>query len=113
MGVGSGMKHPEHKKIHFQGINLEALTRIDTLLSRWLPGGRYEGDEYTVCNPKRGDRRPGSFRINTNTGAWADFATSGARGGDLISLAAYLFNLKQGDAAKEMAKMLGVPVYER
>ena len=43
-------------------------------------------------NPTRPDRRPGSFKINLTTGRWADFAT-GDRGGDPVSLAAYLFGL--------------------
>ena len=41
------------------------------------------------------------------TGRWADFATD-ARGGDVISLAAYLFALKQSDAARRLAAMLGL-----
>ena len=53
------------------------------------------------------DRRPGSFRINVNTGKWADFAT-GDKGGDVISLAAYLSGTGQGDAARGLAAMLGV-----
>jgi hypothetical protein len=36
------------------------------------------------------DQNPGSFSINVRTGRWADFAT-GDKGGDVISLAAYLF----------------------
>ena len=43
-------------------------------------------------NPTRADRRPGSFSVNTRTGRWADFAT-GDRGGDVVSLAAYLHGL--------------------
>ena len=43
----------------------------------------------------RSDRRPGSFSVNTRTGRWADFAT-GDRGGDVVSLAAYLHGLRPG-----------------
>ena len=59
-------------------------------------------------NPNRADRRPGSFSINVRTGRWCDFAT-GDRGGDPVSLAAYLFNLSQVDAARRLAGMLGLP----
>jgi hypothetical protein len=40
------------------------------------------------------------------TGRWTDFAT-GDTGGDPVSLAAYLFDLSQLDAARRLAAMLG------
>ena len=98
----------DHTRIDFAGINRAALANVDRILSRWLPGGRYEGAEYVVKNPKRPDRKAGSFKINKETGKWGDFAT-GDRGGDLISLAAYLAGLSQVEAARELAEMLGVP----
>ena len=78
-----------------------------TLLARWLPDGRREGNEYVARNPRRHDRHPGSFKINLSRGAWADFAT-GDRGGDVISLAAFLAGTSQGEAARELARMLGL-----
>jgi hypothetical protein len=39
-----------------------------------------------------------SFRINMRTGRWADFATQD-KGGDVISLYAFLNSLRQSDAA--------------
>jgi len=80
------------------------------VLCRWLPGGKVRGREYIVRNPTRDDRAPGSFKIvvsGSRAGAWADFATDD-RGGDLISLAAYLFGLSQSQAAKKIADMVGV-----
>ena len=85
-----------------------ALPALPALVARWLPNGQHHGREYVALNPNRADRRPGSFRINTRTGPWADFAT-GDRGGDPVSLAAYLFNLSQADAARRLANMLRVP----
>jgi hypothetical protein len=41
------------------------------------------------------------------TGAWADFADD-ARGGDVVSLYAYLRNISQGDAARELASILRI-----
>lgn len=99
---------PDRKRIDFTGINLAALANVDRILSRWLPGGRVEGVEYVARNPRRNDHRPGSFKINTENGKWADFA-SGDSGGDLVSLAAYLAGLSQVEAARELAGMLGVP----
>jgi len=46
-----------------------------------------------------------------NTGLWADFAT-GDRGGDLVTLCAYLFSLSQKEAALRIAVMLGINPHE-
>ena len=93
--------------INFSGINRAALTSLTAIVSRWLPDGKREGNEWVSLNPRRADRRRGSFKVNLQTGKWSDFAT-GDRGGDPVSLAAYLYNLKQGEAAKNLADMLGV-----
>jgi hypothetical protein len=93
--------------IDFVAINRAALPALVALLDRWAPGGRREGWEYVVRNPKRIDRRAGSFRVNLHTGRWADFATGDA-GGDVISLAAYLHDLTQAEAARRIADMLGI-----
>jgi hypothetical protein len=98
---------PQNKSIDFARINSAALPMLPALLNRWLPNGRREGSEYVARNPMRADRRPGSFCINMRTGKWADFAT-GDRGGDVISLAAYLSGRSQADAARALADMLGV-----
>ncbi len=99
------------KRIDFAGIDRAALANVDRILARWLPGGRINGAEYVARNPRRNDRRLGSFKINTETGKWTDFAT-GDRGGDLVSLAAYLSGLSQVEAARQLADMLGVPFHE-
>jgi hypothetical protein len=70
--------------------------------------GRRQGREWVALNPRRADRRPGSFKVNLATGRWSDFATRDG-GGDLISLAAYLFSISQGEAAQRLAEMLGLP----
>lgn len=94
-------------QIDFARINDAALAALPALLARWLPDGRREGHEYVARNPCRADRRPGSFRINLNTGRWGDFATD-ARGGDVVSLAAYLASIRQSEAARNLADMLGI-----
>jgi hypothetical protein len=91
----------------FRAVDAAALAVLPALLARWLPDGRREGREYVARNPRRSDRHPGSFKVNLARGAWADFAT-GDRGGDVVSLAAYLFGLSQGEAARELARMLGL-----
>lgn len=83
-----------------------ALTSIDSVLHHWCPGGKRQGHEYVVLNPTRHDHQVGSFSINLNTGAWADFAT-GDKGGDLVALVAYIDGVKMGEAAKQLAAFLG------
>ncbi len=93
--------------LDFAEINRAGLASLLALLRRWLPDGCLVGREYTARNPRRADRRPGSFRVNIGTGKWADFAT-GDKGGDVVSLAAYLSDTGQAEAARALADMLGV-----
>jgi hypothetical protein len=84
-----------------------SLRSLPLIVLRWLPDGRREGQEWVARNPKRSDRHLGSFKINLKTGQWADFAT-GDKGGDVISLAAYLHGLTQSAAAGKISEMLGL-----
>ena len=93
--------------IDFAQVNRAALTALLTLLRRWLPDGVVQGSEYVVRNPTRVDRKLGSFSINLRTGQWADVATPD-KGGDVISLAAYLAGVSQFEAARRLSEMLGV-----
>ena len=95
------------RRLDFGTINAAALSNLPALLGRWLPDGRENGREYEARNPRRMDRHPGSFRVNLRTGRWADFATD-KRGGDPVSLAAFLFGLSQAEAARRLAVMLGL-----
>ncbi len=94
-------------RVDFERVNHAARAVLPALLARWLPDGKRCGNEWVARNPRRDDRHPGSFSVNISTGAWADFATND-RGGDPVSLAAYLSNLRQADAAHKLATMLGV-----
>jgi hypothetical protein len=60
-----------------------------------------------ALNPTRSDRHAGSFSVNLSNGKWSDFAT-GDKGGDPISLAAYIFGVGQAEAARVLADALGV-----
>jgi hypothetical protein len=95
------------QRIDFSVVNAAALGALLILLRRWLPDGQERGCEYVAKNPTRTDHTAGSFSINTVTGKWADFAT-GDRGGDPVSLAAYLFGLSQIEAARRIADMLSI-----
>lgn len=107
--AGSG-HFPPRRTLNFAQINMAAMAVLPALLARWLPDGKRVGREYVARNPTRADRSPGSFKVvltGGRAGSWADFAT-GDRGGDAVSLGAYLFNMSQGDAARALADMLGV-----
>ena len=95
------------QRIDFAAVNRAALAALPALLRRWLPDGRQVGREYLARNPRRADKRAGSFKVNTRTGRWADFATGDA-GGDVVSLAAYLSGSGQAEAARSLADMLRV-----
>jgi hypothetical protein len=100
------------RRIAFRRIAEASLAAADTLVPRWLPEGRREGAEWIATNPTRADKRRGSFKVNLRTGRWSDFAVD-ASGGDLTSLAAYLFHLKQGQAAVRIAEAVGINAYEQ
>lgn len=86
-----------------------ALSSFDAVMADLgLAGGKNQGREYLPLNPKRNDQKTGSFTINRDSGKWSDFAASDAKGGDLVSLAAYLWDLKQGEAADRLGDMLNV-----
>ncbi|HTW51430.1 MAG TPA: hypothetical protein VME45_06000 [Stellaceae bacterium] len=102
------MNAPPGGRVNFDRINDAARAVLPRLLARWLPDGKLFGEEWVARNPRRADRHAGSFRVNIRRGAWADFAVEGARGGDVVSLAAYLAGLSQVDAARELARVLGI-----
>ena len=95
--------------VDFDAINAAAMACLPALLERWLPDGKRVGREWSARNPRRVDRRPGSFKVNVITGRWSDFALPDARGGDPVALAAYLSGQSQSEAARALARMLGLP----
>lgn len=98
------------RTIDFRRIAEQAAQQSEAIALRWLPDGRREAGEWVARNPKRADGRPGSFKINLRSTLWSDFAT-GETGRDLIALAAFLFDLKQDQAALRVAAMLGIDPY--
>lgn len=105
------MRPPDQTgRIDFARVNAAALAHADSVVRGLLPDGHREGVEWVARNPLRTDRRPGSFKCNTSTGRWADFS-SGDKGGDLVSLAAFVAGVSQRDAAIRLAESLGVNPY--
>jgi hypothetical protein len=91
--------------IKFNELAEALLSRIDTLVPAWLPGGVTRGHEY-VCGSLHGGSGT-SCSINLTTGQWADFA-SDEKGGDLISLYASMHGLTMGKAALQVARDEGL-----
>lgn len=94
-------------KLDFKYVASIALDNIDAVLSAWISDGKHQGHEYVALNPTRSDQSSGSFSVNTNTGKWSDFAT-GDKGGDLVSLVAYIDGINQGEACTSLAGFLGI-----
>ena len=93
--------------LDFARVNQMALAAFPAVLARLLPRGKAVGRELVAFNPRRADRNLGSFKVNRFNGRWCDFAT-GDKGGDPISLVAYLADVSQGEAARLLAQMLGI-----
>lgn len=91
--------------INFDLTKVLALECIYEILDHWLPDGKQQGCQYVAYNPTRDDGRLGSFQINTESGKWADFATE-YRGGDLISLVAYVDTIGKTDAAVKLLQLI-------
>ena len=94
--------------IDFDEVRTASQHHALAICHRVLPGGRVVSGEYEVRNPKRPDRSPGSFRVNLRTGRWADFATPSDRGGDLIALVAWRFDVSQVEAARRLSVLLSL-----
>lgn len=71
------------------------------ILRELVGQGRIKGSDYVALNPRRNDRKLGSFRININTGKFYDFAT-GDKGGSVIDLAAFIYNCGIVEAAQRL-----------
>lgn len=71
------------------------------VLQQLVGQGRVEGSDYVALNPRRNDRKLGSFRIDINTGKFYDFAT-GDRGISIIDLAMFVYNCGIVEAAQKL-----------
>lgn len=92
--------------IDFPQINNAALARCPAILEQILPGGRVNGGEYLCADVNGGEGR--SFSVNLQSGLWKDFSGDSKGGRDIVSLVAEQRNLKQGEAARELAQLVGI-----
>lgn len=95
--------------IDFHAVNQRLLTDLLFYARSWVPSGKVVGCNYIALNPRRADRRLGSFCLNLKEGFWSDFATED-RGGDPVSYFAYVNGLSQFEAGKILSSSTGVGV---
>ncbi len=94
-------------KLDFVSINERAMSDLEAVIGEFLKIDlKVVGNEIQMLNPRREDYEFGSFSINSETGVWADFASPNDKGGDVISLVAYIKGVAQGLAAKQLRKFL-------
>jgi len=74
------------------------LANWEDILLPLLPDGEVQGVELVARNPRREDKSPGSFRLNLDSGAWADFALEGVKGADPVSFLAYVLDKPPAEA---------------
>ncbi len=92
-------------ELPFKELAAALLARAGEYVISWCPGGKIVGREY-MCGSIHGGEG-NSFRVNLDTGMWADFAST-ERGGDLISLYAALNGISNGKAFRELQGDAGV-----
>lgn len=84
-----------------------ALTKIETLLTTWLPKGKISGDTYKAGDTQ--DTEGNSLVIYLKDGGWQDYAKVGCTGGDLVSLYAEIHGISsQYEAATMLGAELGM-----
>lgn len=91
--------------INFSALADALMSRAESLVADWLPGGVQRGHEY-VCGSLQGGKGS-SCSVNLNNGRWADFAADES-GGDLVSLYAAMHGLDNGKAAVQLAREYGL-----
>jgi predicted P-loop ATPase/5S rRNA maturation endonuclease (ribonuclease M5) len=85
----------------FKGLAAHLLLSATRILPDWLPGGHLNGKEY-CCGDISGGSGD-SFRVNTTTGIWCEFAGD-LKGADLISLYAAIRTIKPGQAYIDLCR---------
>lgn len=89
----------------FQEVKDSLQSRLPDVVQELLPGGRISGKEYLCASLQGGNGD--SCRTNLETGKGSDFA-SGDAWGDIIGLAAKVWNMRQGEAAGELKKQYSI-----
>ena len=89
----------------FQEVKDGLQSRLADVVQDLLPGGRISGKEYFCGSPQGGSGD--SCHTNLETSKGGDFAANDSWG-DIIGLAAKVWDMRQGEAAKELAKQYDI-----
>lgn len=95
--------------IPFAAIAASALNAAESLLLQWV-GGKKSGNEWQADRRQNGGLGD-SLTVNLTSGKWIH-GSADKEGGDLISFYAYVFNLKNLEAAIEVADQVGFAIPE-
>jgi hypothetical protein len=92
----------------FAAINRAAAQRAEDVCRRLLPGGAPHGSYWAAGDLSGAAGKSLRVRLaGERAGAWIDNAT-GDKGGDFVSLAAAVARMSQAEAARSLARMLGM-----
>lgn len=89
----------------FEEVKTDLRPRLPDVLHDLLPGGRISGMGYCCASLQGGQGN--SCRTNLETGVGSDFST-GDSWPDIIGLAAKVWNMRQGEAARKLGKQYGI-----
>ncbi len=93
-------------------LDAQLLAQAQDLLRNWCGDIQVSGHEITMRNPLRADESLGSFKFNTETGAWSDFAVPDFKGHGLTSLYAHLQHQPIHKAVAAMKELTQDPVFK-
>ena len=90
-------------------VNFEELKRQYNqcpieILKRLVGNGKIEDGDYIALNPRRSDKKAGSFRIDIASGKFHDFAT-GDRGGSILDLTAFVYDCDLLTATQKLQQL--------
>lgn len=92
----------------FGAVNRAARARAEDVCRRLLPGGARRGNYWAAGDLSGAAGKSLRVRLHgENAGCWIDNAT-GEKGGDFVSLAAAVARISQDEAARHLARMVGV-----
>ena len=90
--------------VNFQELKQQYSQCPMDILKRLVGNGKIEGGDYVALNPRRSDKKTGSFRIDIASGKFHDFAT-GDSGSGIIDLTAFVYDCDLLTAAQKLQQI--------
>ena len=90
--------------VNFQELKQQYSQCPMDILKRLVGNGKIEGGDYVALNPRRSDKKTGSFRIDIASGKFHDFAT-GDSGSGIIDLTAFVYDCDLLTAAQKLQQL--------